>query len=252
MSQSENIVFGANPVLEKLQASAHEITEILVAETGAGVVRRKIVELAKQQGLRVVMVPAKALDRLTGGYRHQGVVARVESYHYEPFETLLRPLSPDSAPSWVLILDGITDPRNFGALLRTAEATGARQVVIAKDRSVKVTPVVIKASAGAAHHVKITQVTNLRRAIEDLKGSGYWVVGLDGQSQQCIYDKNFPRNLAIVLGGEGKGLRPITARACDFLVSIPMLGNIASLNVAVAGAVLLYELVRQQRNFDKP
>src|SRR5262245_38013184 len=163
MSQSENIVFGANPVLEKIEASAHEIVEILVAEAGASVARRKIVELAKRLGLKVVTVPAKSLDRLANGYRHQGVIARVEGYHYEPFEALLRPVAADGAPSWVLILDGITDPRNLGALLRTAEATGAKQVVIAKDRSVKVTPVVIKASAGAAHHVKISQVTNLRR-----------------------------------------------------------------------------------------
>jgi 23S rRNA (guanosine2251-2'-O)-methyltransferase len=112
---------------------------------------------------------------------------------------------------------------------------------------VDVTPVVVKASAGATHHVKISKVTNLRRAIGDLKKIGYWVVGLDGQSPECIYDKVFPSRLAIVLGGEGKGLRPVTSRECDFVVSIPMLGKIASLNVTVAGAVLLYELVRQRR-----
>lgn len=251
MSNNENIVFGINPVLEKLKASADEILEILIAENGEGTALRQVAHEARQQGLRVVPVPVKSLDRLAGGYRHQGVVARVEAYRYLSFDELLQQVSTDSTSSWVLMLDGLTDPRNFGALLRTAEAVGVSHVVIPKDRSVDVTPVVVKASAGATHHVKISKVTNLRRAIGELKNQGYWTVGLDGQSPESIYDKDFPNRLVIVLGGEGKGLRPVTLRQCDFVVSVPMLGKIASLNVAVAGAVFLYELVRQRRNIDK-
>ena len=251
MPARANIVFGVNAVLEKLNASPGEIEELLVAETAEGAALRKITHIARQLGLPVRAVPVKNLDRLAGGYRHQGVVARVEAYHYQPFEDLLQWVATESAPSLILVLDGLTDPRNLGALLRTAEAVGVDHVVIPKDRSAQVTPLVVKASAGAAHYLKISQVTNLRRAICTLKDTGYWAVGLDGESPECLYDKDFPNRLLIVLGSEGKGLRPVTQRECDFLVSIPMLGKIASLNVAVAGAVFLYELVRQRRNVDK-
>ena len=251
MSNNENIVFGINPILEKLKASAADVLEILIAENAEGAAVRQIAHEAKQQGLRMVSVQAKVLDRLAGGYKHQGVVARVEAYRYLSFNDLLEQVSAEAATSWILVLDGLTDPRNFGALLRTAEAVGVRHVVIPKDRSVDVTPVVVKASAGAAHHLKISKVTNLRRAIGELKKHGYWTVGLDGQSPACIYDRNYSNRLVVVLGGEGKGLRPVTLRECDFVVSIPMLGKIGSLNVAVAGAVFLYELVRQSRNIEK-
>jgi 23S rRNA (guanosine2251-2'-O)-methyltransferase len=251
MSNNENIVFGINPILEKLKASAADVLEILIAENAEGAALRQIAHEAKQQGLRMVSVQAKVLDRLAGGYRHQGVVARVEAYRYLSFDELLVQVSTESDASWILVLDGLTDPRNFGALLRTAEAVGVRHVVIPKDRSVDVTPVVVKASAGAAHHLKVSKVTNLRRAIGELKNHGYWAVGLDGLSPESIYDKNYSNRLVVVLGGEGRGLRPVTMRECDFVVSIPMLGKIGSLNVAVAGAVFLYELVRQSRNIDK-
>ena len=133
----------------------------------------------------------------------------------------------------------------------TAEAVGVSHIVIPKDRSVDVTPVVVKASAGAAHHLKIAKVTNLRRAIAGLKDYGYWTVGLDGQSRESIYDKIYPDRLAIVLGSEGKGVRPVILRECDFVVSIPMLGKVTSLNVAVAGAVFLFEVLRQNRHINE-
>ena len=251
MSNNENIVFGINPVLEKIKASADEVLEILIAENAQGTALHRLAHEARQQGVRLMPVQTKILDRLAGGYRHQGVVARVEAYRYLPFDELLQQVSNDSGASWILALDGLTDPRNFGALLRTAEAVGVSHVVIPKDRSVNVTPVVVKASAGATHHLKISKVTNLRRTIAELKNQGYWTAGLDSESPETLYDKNFPNRLVIVLGGEGKGLRPVTLRECDFVVSIPMCGRIASLNVGVAGAVFLYELVRQRRNIDK-
>jgi 23S rRNA (guanosine2251-2'-O)-methyltransferase len=199
----------------------------------------------------LVRVHPKTLDRLVGGQRHQGAVARVQAYAYLSFTDLLKEVSLSSAASRILVLDGLTDPRNFGALIRTAEAVRVSHIIIPKDRSVGVTPVVIKASAGAVHHVKITKVTNLRRAISDLKEYGFWTVGLDGGSPETIYDKIFPERLAVVLGSEGAGVRPVNLRECDFAVSIPMLGKISSLNVAVAGAVFLYELLRQDRSVDK-
>lgn len=251
MTIDENIIFGINPVLEKLKASTGDILEILITENAGRAPLREISQQATRLGLALVHVHPKTLDRLVGGQRHQGVIARVGGYAYLPFDDLLKEVSTSSSAQRILVLDGLTDPRNFGALLRTAEAVRVSYVIIPKDRSVGVTPVVVKASAGAVHHVKISKVTNLRRALSEIKEYGFWTVGLDGNSTETIYDKIFPTRLAIVLGSEGAGVRPVNLRECDFAVSIPMLGKVASLNVAVAGAVFLYELLRQDRIVDK-
>jgi 23S rRNA (guanosine2251-2'-O)-methyltransferase len=145
------------------------------------------------------------------------------------------------------MLDELKDPRNFGALLRTAEAVGLSHVVIPKDRSVDVTATVVKASAGAAHYLNIYKVTNLQRTIAALKDRGCWFAGLEATAKTDIYDTVYPQKLGIILGSEGAGIRPLIRRECDFLVSIPMRGKIGSLNVAVAGAVFLYEVFRQKR-----
>jgi 23S rRNA (guanosine2251-2'-O)-methyltransferase len=251
MITDENFVYGINSVREKLRAATKDILEILIADSSDRLPLRQLREDAEKLGLRITRVPAKTLDHLVGGQRHQGVLARLQAYEYLEFAKLLEQVSGATVAYRILVLDGLTDPRNFGALLRTAEAVGVRYVVIPKDRSVDVTPVVTKASAGATHHLDISIVTNLRRALIELKEHGYWIVGLDGESEESIYDRVFPDRLVIVLGSEGKGVRPINSRECDFLVSIPMLGKIASLNVSVAGAVFLYELLRQDRMIDK-
>lgn len=248
MAQNENLVFGVNPVLEKIHASSADILEILISDDSDRAVLRRIGQEAARLGLRVVTVQRKVLDRLVEGQRHQGVVAKVDAYSYLPFEDLLQEISATKDLKWILILDGLTDPRNFGALLRSAEAVGIRHVVIPKDRSVEITPVAVKASAGAAYHVSITKVTNLRRAISQVKERGYWVVGLDSDSPDTIYERSYPTRLAIVLGSEGKGMRPLILHECDFLVSIPMLGKVESLNVGAAAAVFFYELLRQSRD----
>jgi 23S rRNA (guanosine2251-2'-O)-methyltransferase len=178
------------------------------------------------------------------------VIARVTLYAYLEFAQLLQNVSTPAA-CWILFLDGLTDPHNFGALLRTAEAVGVRHVVIPKDRSVDVTPTVVKASAGAVYHLEIYKVANLRRAIAALKKHGFWIVGLADKAAETIYDRVYADRLGIVLGSEGGGIRPIVLRECDYVVSIPMRGQVSSLNVGVAGGVFLYELVRQQRCVDK-
>jgi 23S rRNA (guanosine2251-2'-O)-methyltransferase len=248
MPKDPNVVFGVNPVLEKLRVAADDILEIIISEGPDRSVLRLIRQEATGLGLRVVTGQRQILDRLTGGQRHQGVIAKVKAYRYLPFEVLLERTTGSSNLEWILILDGLTDPRNFGALLRTAEAVGIHYVVIPKDRSAEVTALAVKASAGAAYHLDIARVTNLRRALVELKGRGFWIVGLDADSRQSIYDTSYPSRLAIVLGSEGKGVRPVILRECDFLVSIPMRGKVASLNVGAAGAVFLYELLRQRRN----
>jgi 23S rRNA (guanosine2251-2'-O)-methyltransferase len=247
VAKSQNIVFGVNPVLEKLKASSDDILELIISNGPDRAALQLIRREAARLGLRVLSADSKRLDQLAGGHRHQGVVAFVEPYRYSTFTDLLQRISTSASSDGILILDGVTDPRNLGALLRTAEAVGVRHIVLPKNRSVAVTPIVVKASAGAAHHLNIVKVTNLRRAIAILKEHGYWIAGLDIHGRESVYDRIYPAKLAVVLGSEGAGVRPINLRECDFLVSIPMLGKVASLNVAVAGAVFLYEVLRQMR-----
>jgi 23S rRNA (guanosine2251-2'-O)-methyltransferase len=251
MKNDSNFIFGVNPVLEKLRASPDEVTEILLADKHAGSSLRSIATEAQRLGVRVTYANHKVLDRLAAGGKHQGVIAKVAPYLYADLSDWLQNESPVPSPDWILILDGLTDPRNFGALLRTAEAVGIRRVLIPKDRSVGVTPSVVKASAGAVHYLQVCRITNLRRAMMTLKEHGYWLVGLDDQATEQIYDRLYQDRLAIVLGSEGTGIRPLILRECDYRVSIPMLGKISSLNVAVAGAVFLYEILRQKRSIDK-
>ena len=244
-------VFGVNPVMEKLRASPNEVKEILLADGHLRPGLRAIESEARRLGVRVTYVNHKALNRLAGNDKHQGVIAKVAPYLYAQFSDWFQ---NDACPSFfdeILILDGLTDPHNFGALLRTAEAVGISRVIIPQDRSVDVTPTVAKASAGAVHHLQICRIANLRRAMTALKEKGYWLVGLDHEASEQIYDRVYPEKLGIVLGSEGRGIRPVIWRECDYRVSIPMLGKISSLNVAVAGAVFLYEILRQKRSIDK-
>lgn len=245
MNREQSFIFGINPVLEKLKASANDISEILIAKGSRGPALRTVDAEARRLGVRVTYLRPEVLDRLSNRQKHQGVLARVEAYSYSSLSELLEVIPSLSGYVWILILDGLTDPRNFGALLRTAEAVGVRHIVIPKDRSVAVTPIVVKASAGAVHHLKIHRAANLTRAIVSLKKNGFWIVGLDAQASDGIYDRAYPEKLGIVLGGEGAGIRPLILRDCDYRVSVPMRGKITSLNVSVAGAVFLYELLRQ-------
>lgn len=251
MKSASNFVFGVNPVVEILRASPDEVTEIVLADGFLRSTLRSIDAEARRLGVKVTYANQKILNRLAANDKHQGVVAKVAPYAYSPLSDLLLEDSSVASADWILILDGLTDPRNFGALLRTAEAVGIRRVLIPKDRSVDVTPTVVKVSAGAVHHLKVYRVTNLRRAMAALKEHGYWLVGLDDHAPEQIYDRVYQDRLGIVLGSEGRGIRPLILRECDYRASIPMLGKVSSLNVAVAGAVFLYEILRQKRSIDK-
>jgi 23S rRNA (guanosine2251-2'-O)-methyltransferase len=231
-----------------LRASPAEVIEVLIAQNSPRL--HALAAEAKRLGVRVTYTPTPILDRVAAGGRHQGVIARVAAHVYWELSQLLENVATP-APCWILFLDGLTDPHNFGALLRTAEAVGVRHVVIPKDRSVDVTPTVVRASAGAVYHLSLYKVANLRRAITRVKEHDFWIVGLAEKAAETIYDRIHPDRLGIVLGSEGGGIRPIVLHECDYLVSIPMLGQVASLNVGVAGAVFLYELVRQRRCVDK-
>jgi 23S rRNA (guanosine2251-2'-O)-methyltransferase len=245
--QNTLVIFGVNAVLEKLKSSPQEVFEVMVLKGHQRSALRAIAEKAERQGLSVRYVEPEQLNSLSNGRRHQGVVAKIAAFCYRSFADLIQELSPSPEHEWILVLDGLTDPRNFGALLRCAEGVGIRHVVIPQDRSVGVTQAVVKSSAGAVHYLKIHRVVNLRRAILALKERGYWIVGLDAAAPESAYDKVYPEKVVVVLGSEGAGIRPLIRRECDFLVSIPMRGKIDSLNVAVAGGILLYELMRQRR-----
>jgi len=240
---------GINPVMEKLKGSPQEVRQIMMVRGPHRSALRSINEEARRRGLPVRYVESKVLDRLAESHKHQGVIADVGAYSYRVFTELLGDLSSSPGKEWILALDGLTDPRNFGALLRCAEGVGVRHVVIPKDRSVGVTPTVVKTSAGAVHHLNIYRVSNLRRAILTLKERGYWVIGLDAQAKESVYDRVYPEKLVAVLGAEGTGIRPVIRQECDFMVSIPMRGRITSLNVAVAGGIFFYELLRQKSRF---
>jgi 23S rRNA (guanosine2251-2'-O)-methyltransferase len=241
------LLFGVNAVVEMLKTAPSEIVEVLLSENSDRAVLRAIGRESARRHVPVTYVDSSKLDVLVPGQRHQGVVARAKTYHYVPFTELLQRASVPGASERILLLDGVTDPRNLGALIRSAAAAGVRFVVIPRDRAADVTPIVAKAAAGATSHVGISRVTNLRRAIRELKSVGFWIVGLDMNSRETIYDRKFPAKLTIVLGSEGRGIRPINLRECDFVVSIPMAGAISSLNVSVAGAIFLFELLRQAR-----
>jgi 23S rRNA (guanosine2251-2'-O)-methyltransferase len=245
MDEELKFLFGINPILERLKATPNDISEILIAKGSSALALQGIEVQARRIKLPVKYVAPELLDQLSDGQRHQGIVAKVEAYHYSSFAELLKAVPSLSELMWILILDGLTDPRNFGALLRTAEAVGIQHVVIPKDRAVAVTPTVVKASAGAVHYLKIYRETNLRRVILKLKELGFWIVGLDPKGTETIYDRVYPKRLGIVLGSEGEGIRPLILSECDYRVSIPMRGKISSLNVSVAGAVFFYELLRQ-------
>ena len=232
------IIFGMNPVLEAIRSHPQRIHYIAVAK---GAHTNRVFDAAKKAGLPVRVLSADQIDRLAGRGVHNGVVADVSEASYADFEEIIA----REDTKFVLILDGVTDPQNFGAILRVAEGFGVNVVVIPQHESVGLTPAAVKASAGASEWVQVAQVTNLARTIEELKKSNYWVyaAAANGERPTAI---DFRGKVALVLGSEGKGIRRNVLEHCDRTVTIPMSGRVDSLNVATAAAVLCYEVRRQQ------
>ncbi|MBI4525949.1 MAG: 23S rRNA (guanosine(2251)-2'-O)-methyltransferase RlmB [Deltaproteobacteria bacterium] len=241
------VLFGVHAVMEKIREAPQEIAELLLAKGHVRGALRSVYAEATRRGLKVRFVEVGELTRQAESDKHQGIVAKVAPYAYASFPDLIQELARSMRCEPIVLLDCVLDPRNLGALLRSIEGAGIRDVVIPKDRSVGVTSTVVRASSGAAHYLRIHRVTNLRGAITALKQNGFWVVGLVPGAAESVYDRAYPERVAVVLGGEGAGIRPLILRECDFVVSIPMLGKVGSLNVSVAGAVFLYELLRQRR-----
>jgi 23S rRNA (guanosine2251-2'-O)-methyltransferase len=237
------MVYGALPVLEALRAGGRRIERIVIAEGAKHERLREIIEAARGIGIPVRREPRASLDRLTSRANHQGVVAVASATTYADEEELLSSLSPETI---FLILDGIEDPHNLGAIIRTAECAGATAVIIPERRAAHVTDVVAKTSAGAAEHLPVARVTNLTSFIEQLKKRNVWVVGVEGDAPMEYIDYDYTGALALVFGSEGSGLHRLVRERCDVIVSIPMHGRITSLNVSVAVGVVLFEAVRQR------
>ncbi len=235
------IIYGVNPVLEAIRSHAERIRYIGVAREET-VRHQRLIGEAKRAGVAVRNLAIDQIDRLAGRGVHNGVVAEVSETAYADFDDIVA----NEATTFVLILDSITDPQNFGAILRVADGFGVDLVVIPQHDSVGLTPVAVKASAGASEWVPVAQVTNLSRAIETLKAAGYWIYAAaeKGDRPGSI---DFRGKVALVVGNEGKGIRRNVLEHCDRIVTIPMTGHVESFNVATAAAVLCYEVQRQQR-----
>lgn len=237
-------LYGLNAVTEAL-AQQRGITTVWVIAGEAKQRIQTVLELAQRHRVVVKQVPRTTLEQLVGDVGHQGVVAKLQTTETNvPLASVLEDMPVGTR--FFLILDGVTDPHNFGALVRSAAAAGCGAVIVAKDRSCPITAVVEKAAAGAVAHVKICRVTNLVRAMEELKKAGVWIYGLAGEESNSIYSVDLSGDVALVAGSEGKGLRPLVRKCCDGIIAIPMPGAIQSLNVSVASGVALFEVVRQR------
>ena len=235
---------GFHAVTSRLRQRPETVHEIYVdAERNDGRVK-DLKDLAKRLNVRVIPVDMKRLDGMTGGVRHQGVVAQAEPVNMPQFiEDVLEGITE---PPLILILDGIQDPHNLGACLRVADGAGAHAVIAPKDRSVGLTTAAIKVASGAAEAIPYIVVTNLARTMRDLKDKGIWLVGADDSASESIYKARIDGAVGMVLGAEGEGLRRLTKESCDLLVSIPMMGTVDSLNVSVASGICLYEARRRR------
>jgi 23S rRNA (guanosine2251-2'-O)-methyltransferase len=239
-----NLICGVNPVLEALAAGTRHFDRLLIVKGLRGKRLAEAIRRATQLGIPLRFEMRETLDRMGGGVPHQGIIAIVSE---KPVLSLEALLSAVHDPALLVVLDGIEDPRNLGAILRTAEAAGADGVLLPERHSAGLSETVARASAGALEHVRVARVGNLVQALEQLKQRGVWVVGFDAAGTERWDAVDFNRPVALVLGGEGRGMRRLVREHCDHLVSIPHFGHVTSLNVSVAAGVALYEAVRQRK-----
>jgi 23S rRNA (guanosine2251-2'-O)-methyltransferase len=242
------ILYGRQPVRETMRAGRRQVFKLLLAKgvRPAGVVGQ-ILALAKAADIPVQTVNRRELDKLGGEVNHQGLAVEVSGYPYVDLSELIAAARQSGASPFFLLLDHIQDPQNLGSLLRTAEAAGVHGMVIPDRRAAPVTPAAVRASAGAAEHVRVAQVTNLVRAIKQLKAEEVWVAGLEATPDAYLYTAtDLSGSLGLVIGSEGQGLARLVSETCDFLIRLPMLGEVGSLNAGVAGAIALYEARRQR------
>ncbi|CEH36094.1 23S rRNA (guanosine(2251)-2'-O)-methyltransferase RlmB [Romboutsia lituseburensis] len=238
------IIEGRNPVIEAIKNN-REIDKIMVANSAKEGSIKKIIGMAKEKNLIIQYVDKNKLDEISTSHAHQGVIAQVSEYKYWELEDLIQSVKEKGEDPFFIILDEITDPHNLGTIVRTADAVGAHGVIIPKRRSVHITPVVVKASAGAIEYVPICKVTNIVNTIKKLKEEGLWIAAAD-MDGEVFYEQNLTGALGLVIGSEGFGISRLVKENCDFTVKMPMIGNVTSLNASVAGGILLYEIFKQR------
>lgn len=246
----EQYVVGRNPVLELLKTDK-EIDKLYVLKGELQGSINKILGIANDKNIIVQLVDRNKLDSMSDGNVHQGVVALVTGYEYSTVEEILQKAKDLNEPPFVVILDGIEDTHNLGAIVRTAECAGVHGVIIPKRRSAIVNQTVYKSSAGAVEHMLIANVTNITNCIEELKDKGLWIYGADMDGKDYYYNTKLDGAIALVIGNEGKGISRLVKEKCDVIVKIPMLGKISSLNASNAAAILIYEVVRQGHEKEK-
>ncbi len=241
-----HVVYGMHAVAAALSRAPERVLELWLKEPRADSRAQQIKEQAEAAGVSVQIVAPAALEKLTGEVAHQGVAAALRPLAPWSEDQLFAHLDQLTRPAFLLVLDGVTDPHNLGACLRSADAAGVDAIVIPKDRSASVDGVVRKVAAGAAEFVPVAAVTNLARTLESLKQRNIWVVGLDGAAEKNLYDADLTGALALVVGAEGSGMRRLTRERCDFLVRIPMAGQVESLNLSVCAGIALFDALRQR------
>ena len=241
-----DFLYGIHPVYEALIAGRRALKKLYVSKSRQTKGIEDLLLRARAEGIPIQYSEPEYLESLLGESVHQGVAALVGNYPFVDIGAILKKAETDGEFPMILALDGIVDPQNLGSLIRTSLAMGIHGIILAKDRSAPLSPSVSKASAGAVEHMLITRVTNLVSALIRLKKAGLWVVGAHADSGQRVDEADFNIGLVLVIGGESKGIRPLVRKTCDYLVSVPQKKLLDSLNAAVAGAIVMYEIVRQR------
>lgn len=238
------IIEGRNPVIEAIK-NDREIDKIMIANGAKEGSIKKITAMAKEKNIIIQYVDRNKLDEISTSHSHQGVIANVSEYKYFELYDLIQNAKDKGEDPFFIILDEITDPHNLGSIIRTADAVGAHGVIIPKRRSVHITPTVAKASAGAVEYVPVCKVTNIVNTIKTLKEHGLWIAAAD-MDGQTFYEQNLTGPIGLVIGSEGFGISRLVKKNCDYIVKMPMVGNVTSLNASVAGSILLYEIFKQR------
>lgn len=238
------LIFGVNPVKESLQ-STRGAYNLYVQISASDHRVEKIIKLAEQRGVAVHRREKLDLTKMCASSHHQGIALEVEPFRYTDLHDLLISIADRGASGFLLVLDGIQDPHNLGALIRSAACAGANGVIIPKDRACGVTAAAEKSSAGAVETIPVVQVTNVAQSLATLKDSGYWIYGLAGEARQSVHEIEFSGSIALVVGSEGEGIRPLVRKQCDVIMSIPQYGGVGSLNASVAGGIALFEVARK-------
>jgi 23S rRNA (guanosine2251-2'-O)-methyltransferase len=246
------IIYGIHPVKEALKSLHLQFQKILIGTQKPHPPMQSVLDLAIKRQVPVTFTTKETLNQMVRGGLHQNVVGLIKEAQYADLGEILSQWRKEGTKALLLILDGIQDPQNFGSLIRTALGCGVHGMIIPKDRAVGITPSVVKASAGAALHLPIARVVNIATTVDTLKKEGIWVYGASGEAKDLIYNLDLKIDLAIVIGAEGKGIRPLVKKKCDRLFSIPMKGPISSFNASVSGGMTLYEVMRQRSLHNNP